>query len=298
MSHNLIATLALAAGLASAVPAAAQTVICAAASRTFNLATPVFPYNIDNTDSPILQLVEGNTYIFNCSLVPNFHPVFLTQDSDGGFGTSDIGTGAVNGYTAGDTCGSCARTTFSISPTTTGLMSFYYQCHIHSTLGNRIDILARPTIDTPPASVSVGLGATAMLSVAASTPNNATLTYQWRRAGTPINGATSATLTVNNVQEDDAVAYDCIVSNFCATTTTSAGSIALKCGLGDVAGFGSTPGSDGRVTVDDIVFYLAAFFGNNTAVADLTNLGGSGGPDGATTVDDLVLFLASFFAGC
>ena len=298
MPSKLTAALSLAAAFGSVAPTLGQTVICAGASRTFVLSNPVFPYRIDNVDGPILQLVEGNTYTFDCASVPSFHPVFLTQDPSGGGGASDIGTGAVSGNTAGNACGTCPRTSFSISPTATGLISFYYQCHIHTSLGGRIDILTRPHIDSPPTSVSVGLGATAMLSVAASTPNNATLTYQWRRAGTPINGATSPTLTVENVQEDDAVAYDCIVSNFCATTTTSAGSITLKCGNGDVAGFGSTPGSDGRVTVDDIVFYLAAFFANNLAVADLTNLGGSGGPDNSISVDDLVLFLASFFAGC
>lgn len=70
------------------------------------------------------------------------------------------------------------------------------------------------------------------------------------------------------------------------------------CGIADVAGLGGNPGSDGVLTPDDIVYYLAQFFANNLAVADLVGLGGSGGPDGAITPDDLVAFLAAFFTSC
>lgn len=70
------------------------------------------------------------------------------------------------------------------------------------------------------------------------------------------------------------------------------------CSKADIAGLGSSPGGDGQLTVDDLVFYLSAFFSNNLAVADITNLGGQGQPDGLLTVDDLVAFLAAFFAGC
>lgn len=66
----------------------------------------------------------------------------------------------------------------------------------------------------------------------------------------------------------------------------------------DVAGLGGATGCDGQMTVDDLVYYLAQFFGGNAAVADISGLGGSPTPDGAITVDDLVAFLGAFFGGC
>ena len=47
-----------------------------------------------------------------------------------------------------------------------------------------------PTITTQPASQTVTEGATATFSVVAS--GQGTLTYQWRRGGTAISGATSS----------------------------------------------------------------------------------------------------------
>lgn len=75
-------------------------------------------------------------------------------------------------------------------------------------------------------------------------------------------------------------------------------SIARKCGASDVAGFGSQPGYDGRLTVDDLVFFLAEFFASNAQVADIVGFGGAAGADGIVTVDDLVAMLSGFFAGC
>lgn len=97
-------------------------------------------------------------------------------------------------------------------------------------------------------------------------------------------------------------------SDFNVTNQTSAtGSISLTiitnlpatpCNLADVASLGGTPGADGVLTVDDIVFFLSRFFGADMAVADVATLGGTPGSDGAITVDDLVVFLAAFFSPC
>ncbi|MGH7131287.1 MAG: GC-type dockerin domain-anchored protein [Phycisphaerales bacterium] len=66
----------------------------------------------------------------------------------------------------------------------------------------------------------------------------------------------------------------------------------------DVAGLGGTAGSDGTLTVDDLIFYLNAFFTGNLGVADISGLGGSTTPDGQLTPDDIIAFLTSFFSGC
>lgn len=66
--------------------------------------------------------------------------------------------------------------------------------------------------------------------------------------------------------------------------------------LDDGTGTG-TP--DGGITIDDLLYFLAAFE-NGTAAADLDNDGDptEGIPDWAITVDDLVYFLNRFEQGC
>jgi WD40 repeat protein len=72
-----------------------------------------------------------------------------------------------------------------------------------------------------------------------------------------------------------------------------------KCSPADVTGLGGALDTcpDGRLTTDDIVFFLTAFFANRPA-ADIASVGGVSSPDGRYTADDVVAFLASFFAGC
>jgi len=74
-----------------------------------------------------------------------------------------------------------------------------------------------PVITNPPASLSVPAGSTAVFTVgAAGTP---TLAYRWKKGGVNlsnggnISGATSATLTISNVQSADAASYSVAVTN-------------------------------------------------------------------------------------
>ena len=75
-----------------------------------------------------------------------------------------------------------------------------------------------PTISQQPQPVSVCVGGQAEFSVVASGTD---LIYQWRKGGNPISGATSATLTIANVQKSDEGMYDCIVSGKCSPSRTS-----------------------------------------------------------------------------
>ncbi|MGH7132638.1 MAG: M1 family aminopeptidase [Phycisphaerales bacterium] len=74
--------------------------------------------------------------------------------------------------------------------------------------------------------------------------------------------------------------------------------VAPACSSADVASLGGETIPDRLLTVDDIVAYLAGFFGGDRAMADISGLGGDPSPDGQLTVDDLVRFLSLFFAGC
>ncbi|MER3463680.1 MAG: hypothetical protein C4329_03930, partial [Chitinophagaceae bacterium] len=75
-----------------------------------------------------------------------------------------------------------------------------------------------PTITTQPVAIARCVGTTANFSVVASGTG---LTYQWRKDGTNISGATSATLTLNNITAADAGNYDVVITNNCGTSVTS-----------------------------------------------------------------------------
>ena len=67
-----------------------------------------------------------------------------------------------------------------------------------------------PVIATQPQSLTVDPGTNATFSVSAT--NTAPLSYQWRKDGAKIPGATNSTLTISNVQSSDAGAYSVVVS--------------------------------------------------------------------------------------
>lgn len=90
-----------------------------------------------------------------------------------------------------------------------------------------------PTITTQPASVSVAAGGMASFSVTAS--GTAPLAYQWRKAGTAIAGATSATVSLSAVSASDAGSYDVVVSNTAGSVTSSAATLTVTTASGAVA---------------------------------------------------------------
>ena len=76
-----------------------------------------------------------------------------------------------------------------------------------------------PTITSQPASVSVVVGASATFTVTAT--SSTTMSYQWRKGGTAISGATSASYTISSVAATDAGSYDVVVSNTSGSVTSS-----------------------------------------------------------------------------
>ena len=76
-----------------------------------------------------------------------------------------------------------------------------------------------PVFTTQPSSQAVSLGGTLVLSAAATgTPAP---TFQWRRNGSNISGATGATLTLSNVQAGDAGTYTVVATNSSGSTTSA-----------------------------------------------------------------------------
>lgn len=76
-----------------------------------------------------------------------------------------------------------------------------------------------PVITAQPQNTTVAQGNTATFSVTAS--GSPVPTYQWRRNGTNITGATAATYTITNVQPSQAGQYSVVVSNSAGTVTSN-----------------------------------------------------------------------------
>ena len=83
-----------------------------------------------------------------------------------------------------------------------------------------------PTISTQPVNKAVLAGATATFSVTAT--GTAPLTYQWKRGGTAISGATAASYTTPaTVAGDSGASFTVTVTNSAGTITSSAATLTV-----------------------------------------------------------------------
>ena len=89
-----------------------------------------------------------------------------------------------------------------------------------------LTVLLPPTIVVQPVSQTLTQGATLNLSVTAT--GSPTLTYQWSLNGTPIPGATSAALSLLNVQKSLEGNYVCVVSNPYGTATSTVAVVTVQ----------------------------------------------------------------------
>lgn len=80
-----------------------------------------------------------------------------------------------------------------------------------------------PIITTQPSSASVAAGDTVTFSGAATSATAAT--YQWRKDGVALAGATSATLTLNSVTAENAGSYTLVVTNSSGSATSNAATL-------------------------------------------------------------------------
>jgi RHS repeat-associated protein len=162
------------------------------AATASGTATVAFTYTITATNSPTSYTLTGTL------------PSGLSFNSTTGVisgtpaqtGTYSLTIGATNGAGTGT-----ASLSLSISPA------------------------VPPSITTQPSAQTVGVGANVNFSVTASgTP---TLAYQWRKNGTNIAGATSATFALTNVQTVDAASYSVVVSNGAGSTTSATAALTV-----------------------------------------------------------------------
>ncbi len=90
-----------------------------------------------------------------------------------------------------------------------------------------------PSIVTQPASATVNAGNAAAFAVAVA--GTGPLTYQWRRNGTTIGGATSAVYTIAAAATADAGAYSVVVTNASGSATSSPATLSVNAAPAPVA---------------------------------------------------------------
>jgi hypothetical protein len=114
-----------------------------------------------------------------------------------------------------------------------------------------------PTISAQPQSRTAGVGETVTFTVAASgTPAP---TFQWRKDGNILATATSATLTLTNVQLADAGVYTVTVSNAAGNVTSAAATLTVNPPAGGTApAIAAQPGAQTVASGSTAVFSVTA----------------------------------------
>lgn len=85
---------------------------------------------------------------------------------------------------------------------------------------------ASPGFPTQPASLTRNPGESATFEVVVTGAQP--MTYQWRRDGVPLAGATGATLTVANLRCDERAVFDVIVANPCGSATSAPATLTVR----------------------------------------------------------------------
>jgi hypothetical protein len=86
-----------------------------------------------------------------------------------------------------------------------------------------------PSITDHPDDQSACVGGSVTFSAAAD--GSEPLSYQWRKDGADISGATGSSYTIDNVQESDAGDYDVVVTNACGAATSDPARLAVGTGI-------------------------------------------------------------------
>ncbi len=112
-----------------------------------------------------------------------------------------------------------------------------------------------PSITTQPNSQSATPGGSVTFTAAAS--GNPAPTYQWRKDGNPIGGATNATLTLNNVQAGDAGTYTVVATNSVGSATSNGATLTVSAATA-APSFTTQPSSQSTTPGSSVTFTAAA----------------------------------------
>ena len=174
------------------------------------------------------------TLSVNATTAITTQPTNQTACLGGAVSFSVAATGANLTYQwrkGGAAIGGATSATYNIAAVTAGDAASYDvivtgACGTLTSSAATLTINPATSVNTQPQNQTVCVGAAATFTVAAS--GAGTVTYQWRKGGVAINGATAASFTINPVAAGDAGSYDVLVSSGCGTLTSSAATLAVN----------------------------------------------------------------------
>ena len=180
--------------------------------------------------------------------------------------------------------GTPTLTITSVANADQGLFTCFVSNACGSQTSNPAELSCRPIVtQQPPASLRLSPG----LSISVGVPANAQYSYRWRQNGQNlfnvaglITGATTRTLTLLSDDSSLAGSYECVLTNSCGTTTSSA--VEIPC----PADFNGDGGVDGS----DVEAFFAVWVTGDTS-GDINQ---DGGVDGA----DIEAFFTRWADGC
>ncbi|MBI4645292.1 MAG: immunoglobulin domain-containing protein [Bacteroidia bacterium] len=107
-----------------------------------------------------------------------------------------------------------------------------YTCTVSNTCGNITSSIAMLTVYSPPVIAIQPLGQTVCenenVTFSISVTSAISLSYQWKKDGTDISGATSASYAINSAALADAGDYTCFVSNSCGNITSDIATLTVN----------------------------------------------------------------------
>jgi CSLREA domain-containing protein len=129
-------------------------------------------------------------------------------------------------------------------------------CGTLTSNGASLTVNPATTITTQPTSLSRNVGQSASFSVTACGVN---LTYQWRKNGANISGATASSYTIAAVTAADAGNYDVVVSGLCGNLTSNAAVLTVSSGCGTPVVSLTAPASGAIFSVGTPISFTGAF---------------------------------------
>lgn len=162
-------------------------------------------------------------------------PLTLLDGATAQFSVAAAGAASYQWRRNGVDIAGATSATYSFGPVSTSDSGASFSVRVSNAAGSTLSEAAlltvtstvvAPTITQPPANASVPVGQSAAFSVTAS--GTAPFTYQWRRNGAAIAGATSATyITPPVTAADNGASFSVVVSNAAGAATSAAATLTV-----------------------------------------------------------------------
>ncbi len=167
------------------------------------------------TTQPVSQSANpGDTITFTGAASGNPTPTYQWNKNGAAIAGATAASLTLTGVQAGDAADYTVVATNSVGSATSAVATL------------TVVTGTAPAIATPPVAQTVNVGDTATFSVTATGTDP--LSYQWKKDGANVNGATGATLILGNVQPSNAGSYSVVVSNAAGSVTSAAATLTVN----------------------------------------------------------------------